>query len=344
MDRTRPRRRPPRFDALTGEATRAIDRAASALHRVRDRFQTDYHREFLRWQELQERVDTVERELREESQTVDRSALRSLVAEHEELTAQLGRRRAELARLELLIRSVEGSGGLLRTAGDGAPTVHDALPTDVVIRVVEARESERARLAQEIHDGPAQALSNSIFQVEFAERVLKKDPRLAEAELRLLRDLLRRGLADVRSYITQLRPTRLLQLGLYGAIGETAEDLHALSGVIVETALDAPPDEIDEAAQTVVLRIVQEALQNVRKHAEATRVAIVSSSDGVTWRIEVRDDGRGFDPADVAARQRRSFGLEFMRERATLINAGFDVRSRPDGGTVVALSIPVRKE
>jgi two-component system nitrate/nitrite sensor histidine kinase NarX len=102
---------------------------------------------------------------------------------------------------------------------------------------------------------------------------------------------------------------------------------------------------LGDAEQTVVLRIVQEALQNVRKHATATTVAVSTAIDGDDWVLEVRDDGRGFDVGAVAARGRRNFGLQFMRERAELIGARFDVRSRPDGGTVVRLAIPVpRKE
>ena len=90
------------------------------------------------------------------------------------------------------------------------------------MRIVEAQEAERARLAQEVHDGPAQALSNAIFQVEYIERVLDHDVRLARTELRFLRELLRRELGDVRTFISQLRPPVLDQLGLDGAIRDTA--------------------------------------------------------------------------------------------------------------------------
>jgi len=90
----------------------------------------------------------------------------------------------------------------------------------------------------------------------------------------------------------------------------------------------------------VGLRIPQEALQNVRKHAGASMVVVHTAVADDDWTLEVRDDGRGFDTGAVAARGRRNFGLQFMRERAELIGARFDVRSRPDGGTVVRLAIP----
>ena len=87
--------------------------------------------------------------------------------------------------------------------------------------------------------------------------------------------------------------------------------------------------------------MAQEALQNVRKHASASTVTVSTALDGDSWILEVRDDGRGFDAGAVAARGRSNFGLQFMRERAELIGARLDIRSRPDGGTVVRLAIPI---
>jgi two-component system sensor histidine kinase DegS len=212
------------------------------------------------------------------------------------------------------------------------------------MRIVEAQESERARLAQEIHDGPAQALSNAIFQVEYIERVLEQDARLARTELRYLRELLRRDLGDVRNFISRLRPPLLDQLGLDEALRETVEQMTVMSGLVGGTELGAPAPLLRDAEQTVVLRVTQEALQNVRRHASATSVSVVTRLEDGAWVLEIRDDGRGFDVEAVAARGRRNFGLQFMRERADLIGAALDVRSRPNGGTVVRLAIPTGTE
>ena len=211
---------------------------------------------------------------------------------------------------------------------------------DVQTRIGDAQEAERSRLAQEIHDGPAQALSNAIFQVEYIERVIESDPLLARTELRYLRELLRRELGDVRAFISQLRPPLLDDLGLNGAIVDNAQHMQGLIGVPIATDLTAPTDQISDAQQTVVLRVAQEALQNMRKHAAASHVVVATRLEGPDWVLEVRDDGRGFDMETVAARGRRNFGLQFMRERAELVGARFDVRSRPEGGTVVRLAIP----
>ena len=117
-----------------------------------------------------------------------------------------------------------------------------------------------------------------------------------------------------------------------------------LSAMLRMSALMSPSARLNETQQTVVLRIVQEALQNVRKHGGASSVIVASVIDGDDWVLTVRDDGRGFDVGAVAARGRRNFGLQFMQERAELIGAGFEVQSRPNAGTVVRLAIPVGAE
>jgi signal transduction histidine kinase len=118
----------------------------------------------------------------------------------------------------------------------------------------------------------------------------------------------------------------------------------ALTGLPITTSFDGPSDRLREAEQTVVLRVLQESLQNVRKHGAASAVSVTTGIEEGDWVLEVRDDGRGFDVAAVAARGRRNFGLQFMRERAALIGARLDVRSRPDGGTIVRLAIPMGAE
>ena len=347
-----------RFDGLHAEAKAAVGYSANTLKSVRERYREAYSDSLGRWQELRDQLDMVDRGPLDGARAsgtapVDRAAdaaeagaddarRRTLRGDVETLTTDLGDRQAELAKLELAERTLErtwlflerGDATLLTEVG-GPATAGDAQ-----MRIVEAQEAERSRLAQEIHDGPAQALSNTIFQVEYIERVIESDPMLARTELRLLRELLRRELGDVRAFISQLRPPMLDQLGLDGAIAESAEYTRTLTGIDVELDLAAPTDTLSDGQRTVVLRVTQEALQNVRKHASAGNVVVATRLDDDGWSLEVRDDGRGFDVGAVAARGRRNFGLQFMRERAELIGARFDVRSRPDGGTVVRLAIP----
>ena len=280
----------------------------------------------------------------------------------EVLSDDLAARRTDLGRIEVALRSLD-SAWLFLERGDttllGDSSADDDATTEagpgegalaagsgpvsaqVQMRIVEAQEAERARLAQEVHDGPAQALANAIFQVEYIERVIDRDPGMARHELRFLRELLRRELGDVRGFITQLRPPVLAELGLDGAMRDAIEHMRALTGLTIVADIRMPLEQLGETEQTVVLRVVQEALQNVRKHASASQVIVSGRAEAGDWVLEIRDDGRGFEAESVAARGRRNFGLQFMRERAELIGARLDVRSGPDGGTVVRLAIPM---
>jgi two-component system sensor histidine kinase DegS len=348
-----------RFDGLHAEAKAALAYSANTLRTVRDRYREAHAEELARWHELRDALDAAERRALPAPRPIDRAdpagaaeagaddlRVRALRREVDAGSAELGLHQTELGRLELAIRSLEST-WLFLERGDGtliADSVSGGEPPDVQMRIVEAQEAERSRLAQEVHDGPAQALSNAIFQVEYIEKVIGRDRRLAATELRFLRELLRRELGDVRTFITQLRPPVLERLGLDGALRDALEHLTALTGIPVEADLAASTEQLRDGEQTVALRVVQEALQNVRKHASAASVSVATGIEDGAWVLEVRDDGRGFDLGAVAARGRRNFGLQFMRERAELIGARLDVRSRPDGGTIVRLAIPMGAE
>ena len=345
-----------RFDELYAEAKSTLGYGANNLRSLTERYREAYADALSRWHAIRDQREAVDRSPVAPTGQNDPAAAaeagaedarqKVLRAEVERQTMDLGRHQQELSKLELSVRSMENA-WLFLQHGDASllAEVADAgLATDMQMRIVQAQEAERSRLAQEVHDGPAQALSNAIFQVEYIERVLNEDVRVAASELRFLRQLLRRELGEVRTFISQLRPPLLDELGLEGAILDAVESMAALTGATVETDMQAPGDRLNPTQQTAVLRVVQEALQNIRKHAGASRTVVSTRLEPSTWILEVTDDGRGFDIGLVAARGRRNFGLQFMRERAELIGALFEVRSRPGGGTVVGLSIPTGEE
>lgn len=350
-----------RLAGLLTEAKAAVAYASNSLRAIRERLRDTGLDQSAAWERLRDALSEADRRgPRARSRGAERGAplaalaavaaeagaddarLRSLRRDEALAGRELGATRTAVARVDLAIRSLETA--WLFLGRDDTTLVADpdqpASAAEGQMRIVEAQEAERQRLAREVHDGPAQALSNAVFQVEVVERSLDLDADLARAELRLLRELLRRELADVRAFISQLRPPLLADLGLAGALRDAADQLEAALGVKVDVVVEPGLDGLPESHQTVLLRIVQEALQNVRKHAAPRRVAVVATRDGDDWLVEVRDDGRGFDVGSVAVRGRRNFGLQFMRERAELIGARFEVRSRPDGGTVVRLALP----
>ena len=365
-----------RFDASYAEAKAAVGYAANQLRAVTDLYR-EAHREMLaRWHHQRDDLErrgrrTVEvgRALLAAEATADgqpspgangaaapagresdaATAEDQAEAEAERVLrryvdlagAQLGEHQRDLSRLELATRNMEAT-WLFLEHEDASLAMEEGVPitrSDLRMRIVQAQEEERVRLAQEIHDGPAQMIANAFFQVDYVERLMDRDPRLASTELRYLREVMRRELADIRSFIGQLRPPALDELGLDGAIREAVGTFAASVELRTETSLEGPGSDLNEMQQTVVLRILQEALQNVRKHAIAHVVTVATRVEADGWTLEVGDDGRGFDIDAVGSRGRRNFGLRFMQERAELVGGRLAIRSRPGTGTIVRLTI-----
>ena len=346
-----------RFDTLYAEAKSTLGYAANQLRAITEGYREAHRAMLVRWHRECDELERIEQravgggrsaaatEVAEAAQVAEAAAESSFRRELRHsvdlLGAELGEHQRELSRLELVSRNLENV-WLFVERGDSSLVNDETAPltrADLRMRIVEAQEGERTRLAQEIHDGPAQSITNAFFQVDYVERLMDRDVRLAHTELRYLREILRRELADIRSFISQLRPPALGELGLDGAIMDTVATFSTLIAAPIHTDLAARGDTLGEMEQTVVLRILQEALQNVYKHAGAHVVDVITREGPDGWVLEVRDDGRGFDIDAVAARVRRNFGLQFMRERVELIAGRLDVRSRPGAGTVVRLAI-----
>lgn len=220
----------------------------------------------------------------------------------------------------------------------------------MAMALLDAHEQERSRLAEELHDGTAQALANLIFQTELVDRAVRDDPEAARAEILALRQMLERELETLRGYINQLRPSLgEADASLDDALRDSADAMNQRSDISVEVDLEADDADLHASAQTVVLRVAQEALRNISKHSGATRAWIKTytskTAEGVRWVLEVGDNGRGFDLDNVASHpNRRHFGLRFMRERSDLLGSELSIQTNPDSGTLVQLTIDPREE
>jgi signal transduction histidine kinase len=212
--------------------------------------------------------------------------------------------------------------------------------------VLEAQEQERLRLAGELHDGPAQALANAIFQLEIAQRTLKSDPKAVDQELVTLRSILQRELEALRGYINQLRPDLSAGVDLDEALREGAASVTARTGIPVDVRIETSSGVLSADARRSALRVAQEALRNVAKHSTARNAWLITSQEttpaGDVWQLEVGDDGQGFETSAMeSAVKRRHFGLRLMRDRASVLGAELDVRSAPERGTIVRLRIGI---
>jgi signal transduction histidine kinase len=202
--------------------------------------------------------------------------------------------------------------------------------------------SERNRLARELHDTIAQGLTAVTMQLEAAQRGFERDPARARARVTRAHQLAREALEDVRRSVWTLAAPLIDGRALGGALEDLTERFTARTGLPASYQHSGPPPPLDHAAATQVLRIVQEALQNVEKHARARHVDVGSELVGGELRVWVRDDGIGFAPeAPPAAASGSGFGLLSLRERARLSGGTLQVASAPGAGTRIAVAIPV---
>ena len=205
-----------------------------------------------------------------------------------------------------------------------------------------AREDERRRLAREVHDGPAQVLVNAIFAIDIAEQVARRKPDQVAEELARVRALLKDGVAEVRRFMFGLRPTMLEDQGLVPTLRRVVDDFSRFFEMRVTLEIEEPLPALGQDEDLTIFRIVQEALQNVRKHAQAPSARIALACRGRQLELTVEDTGKGFDPATIVAHSGMGAGLPGMRERAKLIGAELAVESTPGAGTTLRLALPLR--
>jgi signal transduction histidine kinase len=208
-----------------------------------------------------------------------------------------------------------------------------------------ATESERARLAREIHDTLAQGFAGIVTQLQAAEHAPDEASRTrhTEAALALARD----GLAEARRSVQALRPVALGTAGLPEAIAAVARRWSERTGIPVEVRTGGASGPLPTETEVALLRTAQEALANVERHALARHVTLTLTLDARRARLEVRDDGRGFDPSaprpagdtgtsDVDG----GFGLIAMRERISALAGDLVIESSPGSGTAVRAEVP----
>ncbi|KQR04457.1 sensor histidine kinase [Deinococcus sp. Leaf326] len=199
-----------------------------------------------------------------------------------------------------------------------------------------AGEQERARLARELHDSVAQALYGITLGAKTARATLERDPVRTRASLDYTIRLAEGGVSEMKALLFSLRPDALEEGGLVAALSQHAHALEARHGLNVHAELGAEPS-LTPDAQAAAYRVAQEALHNVVKHARAESVWLSLRQEGEEVRLEVRDDGRGFD---TAAAGRGTLGQRSMRERAAGVGGALRVGSAPGEGTAVVLTLP----
>lgn len=209
-------------------------------------------------------------------------------------------------------------------------------------RVVQSQEEERGHLARELHDGTSQTLVSAKLLIESAVDALDRDSQASPPALTKALQRLNDSLLEVRRISHRLRPALLDTLGLPAALQRLGDEFAEEGAIDASIMIEGEAFELSQEAKTALFRVTQEALTNVRKHAKANRVHIAlgfSDEDGV--RLEIGDDGEGFDVDAMQLDPRRGIGLRNMRERMESIGGRLSVRSG-EGGTTIVAEVPTQ--
>lgn len=216
------------------------------------------------------------------------------------------------------------------------------------IKIIEAQEEERKRVAREIHDGPAQLIANLVIKTELCEKLIDMDREKAKEELGSLKGFLRSSLSDVRKIIYNLRPMSLDDLGLVPTLQRYISNYVEESNIVVDFHVFGDPHPLKPVIELAAFRIIQEALTNIKKHSGANNATIRVEFTKEQINLLISDDGKGFDlnRLKAANREDTGYGLLSMRERVELLNGKFDIKTTQGKGTkiFVSMSLDINEE
>jgi two-component system, NarL family, sensor histidine kinase DegS len=213
-------------------------------------------------------------------------------------------------------------------------------PLASVEMLVNAQETERQRLSRQMHDGPAQALSNFILQTEIAMRLMDVDAGQARDELNSLKASAMGTFQKVRNFIFELRPMMLDDLGLAPTVRRYADAFKEQAGLDINVTITGHERRLEPYLEVMLFRAIQELLGNAARHSQASLVKVVLDLGEDRIRVSVDDNGKGFDPDSI--QQSNSLGLKLIRERTEMLGGSFEMDSAIGKGARILFAVPAR--
>jgi two-component system sensor histidine kinase DegS len=206
--------------------------------------------------------------------------------------------------------------------------------------IINAQEAERQRLSRQMHDGPAQALSNFILQTEIAMRLIDVDAVQARTELASLKAAAMSTFQKVRNFIFELRPMMLDDLGLIPTLKRYVDTFKEQSALEITLNISGTERRLEPYIEVMIFRALQEVLGNSARHSQATLVKIHVDMGESAIKTEVEDNGKGFDTEIL--KQSNSLGLKLIQDRVEMLGGTFDISSIIGNGTTVTFIVPAR--
>jgi signal transduction histidine kinase len=219
--------------------------------------------------------------------------------------------------------------------------------------ILSIEEEARLKLARNLHDGPTQSISAIAMRLNYVRLLLDRDPERVREELFKLENIARHTTKEIRTLLFTLRPLILDTQGLKAAVEQLVERFFVLEvdgkrerQLTVDLEIEDVDSQLSLNTQAVAWSVVEESLNNVRKHANARNVVVKMGIQDGYFVAEIRDDGDGFDVAATMETydQRSSYGLLGLQERASLVNGRTTIESTPRKGTQIKLVVPLSRE
>jgi len=215
------------------------------------------------------------------------------------------------------------------------------------IKILEAQENERKRIARDIHDGPAQHMANVVMKVDICKMVIQRDLEEGLKELEDLKESVKIALKEVRSIIFDLRPMSLDDLGLGQTIQQTVNAISKESNIDIRLKLKPIQTEIEPIIQVAVYRIIQEIFNNIRKHSKAKRTEVRMDFGTKYLMLIVTDDGVGFNVEETLERVKtngNSYGIIGIMDRVNQLQGEIEIKSSEKAGTTYTVKLPINRE
>ncbi|ERI91504.1 putative sensor protein DegS [Clostridiales bacterium oral taxon 876 str. F0540] len=215
------------------------------------------------------------------------------------------------------------------------------------IKILEAQENERKRIARDIHDGPAQHMANAVMKADICTMVIKKDVEEGLKELADLKESVKIALKEVRNIIFDLRPMSLDDLGLNHTIQQTVKSITQESNIDIELKLKPIKTEIESIIQVAVYRIIQEVFNNIKKHSKAKHAEVKLDFGTKYLMLVITDDGIGFNVEETLKNVRTkgaSYGLIGIFDRVSQLQGEIQIKSAAGEGTTYIVKLPNNRE
>jgi two-component system sensor histidine kinase DegS len=255
------------------------------------------------------------------------------------MRGQLEKMQSDQAHIERYVHAIEQA---LQLVEESHPaTANSREPSDraeVLEMLIDAQEAERLRLSRQMHDGPAQALSNFILQTEIAARLFDSDKAKAREELADLKKTATTAFQKIRDFIFELRPMMLDDLGLLPTVERYLAAYKEQSPVAVKLATTGAERRLESYLEVMIFRAIQELLSTAVNRGQATQVNVQVDAADTFVQVVVEDNGRGIDLNALGNEE--VMGINLIRERVEMLGGRFELKSQPGQGTYITFQVP----